>query len=133
MPELTAGTGIDVTEDNDDLIVAVTGAVMQQQQPVTVESGATYTLDADDIGVQLILTDSSPELTVPNDEDVAWPIGCWVEVFGPNGPITIVEDTSVTVGPRTSQTLVTEEAGAGFMLKKYAAQTWMCVGAMAAS
>lgn len=96
------------------------------------QSGGTYTLAAGDAGTLLLLTDSTPDLTVPDDGDVTWAVGASVDVIGTAGPVTLIEDTLVTVNVAAGQSLVTEDAGSAFTLVKTAAQTWWAVGRFAA-
>lgn len=108
-------------------------AYTPKARTISTEAGATYTLAAGDVYLYKRFTDASPEVTVPDDGDVTWPVGGWIEIFSAGGPITFIEDTSVTINVAAGQSLIGEDAGSGFTLIKVAAQTWDLVGRLAAA
>ena len=126
------GTGMSAT----DVEAAIDELATEKQnalRTIGTQSGATYTLAAGDAGTLLLLTDSSPDLTVPDDGDVSWAVGAWVDVIGTAGPVTLIEDSLVTVNVAAGQSLVTEDAGSALTLIKTAAQTWWAFGRFASA
>lgn len=126
------GTGMSAT----DVEAAIDELATEKQnalRTIGTQSGGTYTLAAGDAGTLLLLTDSSPDLTVPDDGDVSWAVGAWVDVIGTAGPVTLIEDSLVTVNVAAGQSLVTEDAGSALTLIKTAAQTWWAFGRFASA
>lgn len=127
MPELTAGPGVNLTEEDDDLIVDI------GVRPGRTESGDAVTLQDSDAGSLLILTHAAPTLTVP--DDLTWTTRTFCDVLGTAGAVTVVEGGDATVNPAAGQTLVTEDAGSAFTLVLVDADTdtFAAIGRFAAS
>jgi hypothetical protein len=95
---------------------------------IITESGTTRTLALTDEWDYIRLTHAtSCDLTVPDNTDVAFPVGTQVFIrSGGAGTYTILEDTAVTVNPPVGGSLV---LAGDVTLIKVATDEWDLVGA----
>lgn len=112
--------------------VDVSGTV-KGQIGINEQTGTSYTLVIDDRNVLVDCDNASPiALTVPDNADVAFPIGTKILVRQKgDGEVTITPDTAVTL--ETSLTLVTNGQHAVAGLIKVATDTWVVMGDLVAS
>lgn len=113
---------------------SVGGGSGQQALLINNQSGTSYTLDLSDAGALVTLDNASPiALTVPDNDDVAFPIGTSILLAQIGaGQVTVVEDnTSVTV--ITPETLKLRKQGAQAALVKIATDTWLLDGNLEAA
>jgi hypothetical protein len=101
--------------------VVVTGAA-----PVATEAGATFTYALTDAGKYYRFTDASPQVTVPANGTIAFPVGTELHGIGTTGQVEFIEDSGVTIN--TPETLFTAKAYAAFTLKKVATNEWDLMG-----
>lgn len=100
---------------------------------INAQTGTSYTLALADAGALVTLDNASPiALTVPDDGDVAFPVGTSILLAQIGaGQVTVTEDTSVTVV--TPETLKLRKQGAQAALVKVASDTWLLDGNLEAA
>src|SRR5690606_27741369 len=106
--------------------------MLQPTAAITTESETSRVLALTDAWDYIRLTnDTSCDVTVPDNDDVAFPVGTQVYLRSAGGgTYTIVEDTSVTVNPPAGGTLVLNGDAA---LIKIDTDEWDLVGATVAA
>jgi hypothetical protein len=98
---------------------------------VATEAGATYTYVLTDAFKYYRFTDGSPQVTVPANGSVAFPVGTELHGIGTTGQVELIEDSGVTIN--TPETLFTAKAFAAFTLKKVATDEWDLMGYLEAA
>lgn len=98
---------------------------------VNAQTGTTYTPALTDIGKLVTLSNTSPiTVTLPQDSDVAFPVGSRVDFAGINtGLVTFAAGSGATANATPS--LVTRARWSAATAVKYAANTWLVVGDLA--
>lgn len=102
------------------------------QQTVNVQSGATYTAVAGDVGNVIAMTNSgSNSVTIPTGiGDAGATIELWCRGAGQT---TVVADTGVTIGAPYGGTLVLAGQGAACSLRCFGSDAWGLVGQVEAA
>lgn len=102
-------------------------------QSINAQTGTTYTVATTDPGKLVTLSNASPvTLTVPQDSDVAWTVGAWVEVLQLGaGQITVAAGAGATL--RTTPTAKSRAQYSRLYLQKIAANVWALAGDLAAT
>jgi hypothetical protein len=99
---------------------------------INAQSGTSYTLVLGDANNVVQLSNAGAiTLTIPDNSDVAFPVGTVVEIHhGGAGVVTFAEDTSVTILSRGS---LVDTAGqeAVAAIRKVATDTWRLTGDIA--
>jgi hypothetical protein len=125
------GTPVTASDDTSPFITAEEAGNIAAS-PVRNETATSYTLTLSDQNAVLIITNASAiTATIPANADVAFTVGCYVEVHqGGAGDITFAADAGVTLNVRGSFTKTAgQNAIAG--LRKVAADTWALTGDLA--
>jgi hypothetical protein len=104
--------------------------LLAENSPVSFneQTGTSYTLDIDDAGKVVIMSNnSSNTVTIPTNSVEAFPVGAQVIILRTgNGETTIEADTGVTLnGVSNGSTKITAKYGAA-MLQKIDTDTWIC-------
>lgn len=101
-------------------------------QAPTTQSGTSYTADIDDASGYIQFTNGSAiAFTIPDNSDVAFPIGTVITVEqAGTGTVTLTPDTSVTLNSRGGL-LDTGGQFAVVQVKKVATDTWTVIGDVA--
>jgi hypothetical protein len=109
----------------DDASAAVQRATLGFLEVAT-ESGSTFTYALTDAFKYIRFTDGSPQVTVPANGTIAFPVGTELHGIGTTGQVEFIEDSGVTIN--TPETLFTAKAFAAFTLKKVATNEWDLMG-----
>jgi hypothetical protein len=109
----------------DDASAAVQRATLGFLEVAT-EAGATFTYALTDAFKYYRFTDGSPQVTVPANGTIAFPVGTELHGIGTTGQVEFIEDSGVTIN--TPETLFTAKAFAAFTLKKVATNEWDLMG-----
>lgn len=112
----------------DALASQLTQAQYVGTQTFNAQTNTTYTLAASDVTKLVTLSNAGAiTLTVPQDSDVTWAIGDWVEIFQLGaGQVTVAAGTGATLRATPGAKLRTQYAR-GF-LQKVSANTWALSG-----
>lgn len=133
--DLTSIAALTTTSFGRAYLAAADGAyVFGTVQPVNAQTGTTYTLVLTDVGKLVTLSNAAAiTLTLPQDSDVAAPVGCYVDLAQIGaGQVTVVAGTGATL--RVSG--LTAKARAQYSrlgVQKISANTWQLFGDLAAS
>lgn len=101
-------------------------------QTIETVSGTTYTIVNTDVNkLKLFSNAGAIAVTAPQDSDVTWEIGSWVELlqYG-TGQITVAAGTGATL--ISTPTLKSRATNSRLFLQKIAANTWHLSGDLAA-
>jgi hypothetical protein len=109
----------------DDASAAVQRATLGLLEVAT-EAGSTFTYALTDAFKYIRFTDGSPQVTVPANGTIAFPVGTELHGIGTTGQVEFIEDSGVTIN--TPETLFTAKAFAAFTLKKVATNEWDLMG-----
>jgi hypothetical protein len=109
----------------DDASAAVQRATLGFLEVAT-EAGATFTYALTDAFKYYRFTDATPQVTVPANGTIAFPVGTELHGIGTTGQVEFIEDTGVTIN--TPETLFTAKAFAAFTLKKVGTNEWDLMG-----
>jgi hypothetical protein len=109
----------------DDASAAVQRATLGFLEVAT-EAGSTFTYALTDAFKYIRFTDGSPQVTVPANGTIAFPVGTELHGIGTTGQVEFLEDTGVQIN--TPETLFTAKAFAAFTLKKVATNEWDLMG-----
>jgi hypothetical protein len=109
----------------DDASAAVQRATLGFLEVAT-EAGATYTYVLTDAFKYYRFTDATPQVTVPANSTVAFPVGTELHGIGTTGQVEFLAAGGVTIN--TPETLFTAKAFAAFTLKKVATDAWDLMG-----
>jgi hypothetical protein len=119
--------GTDISDLNDDLIEVKTTVEINAQ------TGTTYTLVLADAGKLITSSNASPvTITVPPNDDVAFPVGTRIDVLSIGaGLTTLAQGSGVTISSKDSLKKLSKQGSAGSLIK-VATNTWWLVGDLSA-
>jgi hypothetical protein len=109
----------------DDASAAVQRATLGLLDVAT-EAGSTFTYALTDAWKYIRFTDGSPQVTVPPNGTIAFPVGTELYGIGSTGQVELIAGVGVTIN--TAHTLFTRAAFSVFGLKKVDTNEWDLMG-----
>ena len=122
-------TTMDTSGTNKVMTAAEMAIGMGVVTAASTQSGATYTLAASDNQTMILLSDTSPEVTIPLEASVSLPVGFTVLLHATGGPLTTVT-ASLTLNGSSPSTGVAQNEGL-WCQKAAAPNTWSIIGGTA--